>query len=283
MKKVILTTESACDMGTDQIAMTGARIIPYHIELDGKSFLDGIDINADDIFQTYFKKNILPQTGAVNVQEFTELFTPFVDAGCEVVHVSLGSGLSSSYQNAVIAAKALPGVYPVDSRNLSTGIGTLCVYAKKLIDQGMSGAQVQAALEELRMRVHGSFVLDTLRFLAAGGRCSALAAFGANLLQLRPCIEVDTETSTLKVGKKYRGTMPCVIPKYFTDFVGRYSDVETDFIFLTHSGSSEKEVNLARDAILRAHPYKEVYVTRAGCTISTHCGPGCIGCFVVSK
>ncbi|MEA4823186.1 MAG: DegV family protein [Clostridiaceae bacterium] len=283
MGKVILTSESACDLGAEHLTRLGVPVIPYHIYLDGGDYLDGVNLTADDIFRVYHEKHVLPQTGAVNVQDFVEFFTPFVEQGYEVVHIGLGSAISCSYQNAIIAAESLPGVYPVDSRNLSTGVGTLVIYAKAMIERGMSGAEVKAACEELRTRIHGSFVIDTLEFLAAGGRCSALAAFGANLLRLHPCIEVDTQTGKLAVGKKYRGQMTTVLPQYFHDFVSRFSDVETDFIFLTHAGSLEEEISLSREAIWKVHPYKEVYITRAGCTISTHCGPRCIGCFVVTK
>ena len=283
MKKVVLTTESVCDMSPAQIERMGLPIIPFHIFLDGKEYLDGVSIQTEDVFDTYRKRKVLPKTGAINVEEFTAFFRPLVDQGFEVVHISLGSGISCTYQNAVIAAQNLPGVYPVDSRNLSTGLSTIICYAQRMIDAGMTGAQVQAGCEELRMRVHGSFVIDTLEFLASGGRCSSLAALGANLLRLHPVIEVDSADGTMHVGKKYRGSLNRVIPQYFYEFVSRFPDVETDFIYLTHACSSEEEIALAREAILKAHPYKEVYITCAGTTISSHCGPHCIGCFVVTK
>lgn len=283
MKKVLLTTESVCDIGPKQLADLDLKIIPYHIFLDGKEYQDGVDIRTEDIFKVYRERHILPKTGAINVEEFTAFFAPLVEQGYEVVHISLGSGISCTYQNAVLAAENLPGVYPVDSRNLSTGLSTLILYADRMIRSGMTGSQVQAALEALRLRIHGSFVIDTLEFLAAGGRCSSLAALGANLLKLHPVIEVDTSDGTMHVGKKYRGSLNRVIPQYFYEFCSRFTDVETDFIYLTHACSSDEEVELAREAILRAHPYKAVYVTQAGTTISTHCGPHCIGCFVVTK
>ena len=283
MGKVLLTTESVCDIDPGMREKLDLRIIPYHVILDGKEYLDGVDITTEDIFRGYRERHILPKTGAINEEEFIAFFTPLVEQGYEVVHISLGSGISCTYQNAVLAAARLPGVYPVDSRNLSTGLSTILLYADRMIRAGMTGAQVQAACESLRMRVHGSFVIDTLEFLAAGGRCSSLAALGANLLRLHPVIEVDTSDGTMHVGKKYRGSLNRVIPQYFYEFVSRFEDVETEFIFLTHACSSEEEIGLAREAILRAHPYKEVYVTCAGTTISTHCGPHCIGCFVVTK
>ncbi len=283
MSKVILTSESVCDIGAEQLRDIDLKIIPYHIFLDGKEYLDGVKITREEIFDTYRKRHILPKTGAINVDEFTAFFTPLVEQGCEIVHISLGSGISCTYQNAVLAAESLPGVYPVDSRNLSTGLSTLILYAERMIRSGMTGAQVQAACEALRTRVHGSFVIDTLEFLAAGGRCSSLAALGANILKLHPVIEVNSADGTMHVGKKYRGSLAHVLPQYFYEFASRFTDVETDFIFLTHAGSTPEEVELAREALLRAHPYKNIFVTEAGTTISTHCGPKCIGCFVVSK
>jgi len=282
-KKVIITSESACDLTSAQCEAAGIRIIPYHIHLDGREYLDGVELQADEIFRTYREKRVLPSTAAINVQDFTDFFTPMLDLGYEVVHISLSGMLSSSFQNSRAAAESLPGVYPVDSFNFSAGVGTLAVYASPMAARGMSGKEIQRACEGLRARVHGSCVIDTLTFLAAGGRCSSIAAFGANLLQLKPCIEADTKTGALRLGKKYRGNMTSIIPKYFTDFAGRFTDVETDFIYITHAGSSEEEIALAREALLRVHPYREIIVMRAGCTISTHCGPRTIGCFVVTK
>ena len=207
-----------------------------------------------------------------------------MEAGYEVVHVNIGSALSSGYQNCCAAARALGHVYPVNSCNLSTGIGLLVLRAGELIRQGMPAAEIQQVLNALVPCSHASFVLDTLEFMRAGGRCSAVTAFGANLLHLKPCIQVHTEKEgAMGVGKKYRGAMETVLPVYIRDQLSAYADPVPDHVFLTHSGVPESWLQVSRKAVEAAGIFKEIHVTRASCTISSHCGPGTLGVLFMTE
>ena len=165
----------------------------------------------------------------------------------------------------------------VDSCNLSTGTGLLVVAAGKMIEQGLDAAEIADALRKRTSKCHASFILDTLTFLHAGGRCSSVAALGANMLKLKPCIQVDNRDGSMGVGKKYRGSLDKVLVKYVKDELAKYSDINTDLLFITHSGIPQEYIDLVRKTVEETMKFKEIHVTKASCTISCHCGPNTLG------
>ncbi len=281
---VILCADSTCDLSPALIEEHQVHLYPFHINLDDKTYRDGIDLTTDDIVRIYNEKKILPRTAAINMQEYIDFFTPFVEDGYDVIHISLGSGISSSHQNARLAAAEFDGrVFAVNSGNLSTGSGHLVLEAAARINAGMSAAQIADELAELTAKVHASFVLDTLEFLHKGGRCSALAMMGANLLKLKPCIRVDNADGKMGVGKKYRGTLQKAIEDYIRDELEGREDIRLDKIFVTHSPTDEVYVNAAVEAVKKYQNFENIYITSAGCTITSHCGPNTLGILYMTK
>ena len=283
MKPVILSADSTCDLGKELTEKYQVQLCPYHVELDGKSYRDGVDLEPDFIYQVYREKKILPKTSAINISEYEEHFKRWTDQGCEVVHITLGHGLSSSYQNCCMAAADLPGVYVIDSCNLSTGTGLLVLEAASRIAQGMEAKQVAEQVEALVKKVSASFVIDTLEFLYKGGRCSALQMLGANLLSLKPSIVVNTEDGSMSIGKKYRGTLDKALLHYVSDQLKGRTDLNEERVFITHSGISEERLDSVKKAVEELGAFKEILVTRAGCTISSHCGPNTLGVLFLTK
>ena len=277
MGKVLLSADSTCDLGAELKEEYQVHYYPFHIILDGRDYQDNVDITPQDIFKTYYDKKLLPQTAAINVQEYLDYFRPFVEQGYEVVHLNLGGALSSAHQNCVLAARELPGVYPVDSCNLSTGIGHLVLDAGDWLREGLSAAEIAERLEARKKLVHSSFILDTLKFMSAGGRCSSITALGANLLNIKPCIEVDNTTGGMHVGKKYRGALDRVLPHYVRDTLRAYEGLNTSRMFITHSGIDESYIRLVKEAVEQEASFEKIYITQASCTISCHCGPNTLG------
>lgn len=282
-KKVILTADSTCDLDAELKERYNVEYYPLHVILDGKDYLDNTDITPADIFQAYYDKKILPKTAAVNIGEYEEFFRKFTEQGFEVVHINLGGALSSSYKNAVIAAEEIEGVYPVDSCNLSTGIGHIVVRAGQLIEQGLSAKEVAEQVSAMTKKVHSSFVLDTLKFMAAGGRCSTVVALGANLLNLKPCIQVNNADGSMTVGKKFRGKLDKVLEQYVVEELSKYDNIDDSLIFITHSGIDQSYIDVVKKTIESVHPFKEVHTTLASCTISCHCGPNTLGILFMTK
>ncbi len=282
-KKVILCADSTCDLSAELKERYHVHTIPFHVNLGENTYSDGVDITPDDIYRVYHEQSILPKTAAINAAEYMDFFKPFLDEGYEIVHLNLGSGLSVSHTNCRMAAAELDGVYVVDSCNLSTGLGLLVLEAADRIEAGMSAAQVAEELQALIPKVSASFVLDTLEFLYKGGRCSALSMMGANLLQLKPCIEVDNTSGKMGVGKKYRGTLDKALLQYVHDQLAGRTDIRRNRIFITHSGISEERVAMVKAAVEECGAFDEIFVTRAGCTISSHCGPNTLGVLFITE
>lgn len=282
-KKVILCADSTCDLSPELKERYGVQIYPFHVNLGEKSYSDGVDLMPDDIYRVYKEQNILPKTAAINAAEYTDFCKQFLNQGYEVVYLNLGSALSTSHNSCRMAAAELDGMYVVDSCNLSTGMGLLVIEAAERIAAGMSAAQVAEEVQALTSKVQASFVLDTLEFLHKGGRCSALAMMGANLLQLKPCIEVDNSCGKMGVGKKYRGSLDKALQQYVADQLKERTDIRTNRVFITHSGISEERIAAVRAAVAEYQNFDEIHVTRAGCTISSHCGPNTLGVLFMTK
>lgn len=283
--KVMLFADSSIDLTKELRDRYNIHTVPIHVVLDDKVYEDGVDITTEEIFEYYYKTKQLPKTAAININDIVEALRPYVEDGYEIVYISLGSSLSSSYRNSCLASEELGGkIYPVDSCSLSTGAGLLAIEAAERIAKGMSAKQVAEEVSALNQKNHASFVLDTLEFLRAGGRCSALAAFGANMLGLKPSIKVFNEQQgAMGVGKKYRGKFEKIVLDYIDDTLAQYDNIKTDRAFVTFSAMDNDLENKAYDYVVAKGIFKEVFITRASGTISSHCGPNTIGILFMTE
>lgn len=282
-KKVIVTADSTCDLTDELMSRYGVHTIPLHITLNNKSYDDMVNITPDEIYDNFYKTGVLPKTSAISMGEYIGFFTPLINQGYEIVHINLGGAISSSAQNCAAAARELNGVYPVDSHNLSTASGQLVIEAAIAAEKGLSGKEISDMLCHLRTRTHGSFIIDKLNFLRAGGRCSTLAMLGANLLNLKPCIEVDNTNGSMTVGKKYRGNLKKVLATYVEEKLAQYDNIKKDRIFITHSGISKEIEQSIYELIKSKNYFNEIHITRASCTISSHCGPNTLGILFITE
>ena len=281
MPKLKITCDSTCDLSAEQYNRYDISVIPLSVAMGDKLYRDGVDVKPEELFSYVEETGKLPTTSAISVGEYEDFFRPFVEEGYEVVHINLSSELSSSHQNARIAAQELGNVFVVDSRSLSTGSGHLVILAAELASSGYDGAYIAKSLDDMKGQLDVSFVLQTLDYLHKGGRCSGLARFGANMLKLRP--EIVMENGTLHVGKMYRGSMEKTILDYIRGRLENEKTVNCDRIFVTHSGVPEEIVEKAVALVKELRPFEEVVVTVAGSTISCHCGPACIGVLFFRK
>lgn len=280
-EKIIIASDSTSDLSQELISKYGIKILPLGVTLGETTYTDGVDIDPDKIYENYEKNGELPKTSAVNIADFEDFFEEYTSEGYSVVLFTISSEMSSTFSNARLAAEDFPGVYPVDSRNLSTGAGLLVVAAAEMAEKGMTAQEIADECNRLAAYVDASFVIDSLEFLHKGGRCSALAAFGANLLQLKPCIVV--KDGKMGVGKKYRGRFSAVLPQYIAERIGDGSDIENDKIFVTHAGCEQEIIDSCVAKVKELIPDANVFVTRAGCTISSHCGRNTLGVLFVRK
>ena len=282
-KPIILCADSTCDLNEELLEKYNVHILPMHVNLEENSYLDGVDIGPDMIYDYYCEHKVLPKTAALNMDEVLEFVTPFIKAGNDVLCLTLGSGLSTTYNSFRLAAMETENLYVVDSNSLSTGFGLLVMAAGNRIAAGMPVQQIVEELQALTQKVEASFIVDNLEFLHKGGRCSAVAMLGANVLKLKPCIEVSNEGGAMGVSKKYRGTLERVLEDYVKDRLEGRTDIDTGRIFITHSGISQERIDLVKAAIEKYAHFNEVHVSRAGCTISSHCGPNTLGILFLRK
>ena len=280
-KPVMITADSTCDLSEELLSRYNVKILPLTILLGEESFLDGAHYTPADMYKRYRADGTLPKTAAPSLQQITEFFTPFLNEGYEIVHLDISSELSSTCNNARIVSSELDGVYVVDSRMLSTGVGLLVIEGAECRDKGMSAAEIAEHLTALTEKVDTSFVLDTLEFMWKGGRCSGVAALGANLLKLKPALEM--KDGKLGVYKKYRGSINSVYKQYITERLSG-KKVRPGHVFITESGEIEQSVIDELEALVRELiPVQEIHHTIAGCTVSSHCGPKTLGVLFINE
>lgn len=279
--KIKITSDSTSDLGQELLRRYDVSVFPLAVAMGGRDYQDGVDITPDDIYRHVAAGGELPKTAAVNLAQYQDFWKDFSRDYDAVIHLNISAEFSSCYQNACLAAESFDNVYVVDSRNLSTGHGLLVVKAAELAAQGVSASEIVRALREVVDKVDASFILDQLEYLKKGGRCSSVVALGANLLKLKPCIEV--RDGKMSVGKKYRGAYEKCLLEYLTDRLEGRDDLELDRVFLTHSGLDEALVQAAVNRIRELQPFREICVTVAGSTISSHCGPNTIGVLFLTR
>lgn len=280
-QKVIIASDSTSDLSAELVLRYDVKILPLTVNLGGNLYADGLEIDPDTIYAHYEKTGELPKTSAINIADFEAFFGEQTKDGASMVFFTISSTMSATYNNARLAAEEFENVYVVDTKNLSTGGGLLVIAAAEMAQAGKDAAEIAKACEDMTSRVDASFVIDDLEFLRKGGRCSALAAFGANLLNLKPCIVV--KNGSMGAAKKYRGRFEMVLKQYIADRIGDASDIETERIFVTHAGCDENIVNACVEQVKEMGVFGEVLITRAGCTVSSHCGRNTLGVLFVRK
>ena len=280
--KVKIISDSTCDLSPQLIEKYDIEILPLYVNMGSKVLRDGVEVTPDDIYDYVAKTGVLPKTAAPNLGNYLDLFNKWKAQGDSIVHFNISSDFSSSYNTACMAAEELGDVCVVDSRNLSTGQGLVVLYGAELAAQGKSAEEIKKACDAITPKVEASFVVDSIDYLRKGGRCSAVAALGANLLKLKPCIEVIDGKMTSS--KKFRGGIDKVILQYVDERLRDRKDIDYKRIFITHTKCHPETVNAVRRKIAELAPdFVEVLETTAGCTVTSHCGPQTLGVLFIRK
>ena len=270
-----ITSDSTSDLSPALLEQYDITVLPLYVTMGEQTCQDGVDACPEDLFAYAERTGSLPTTAAVNVADYHDCFAQFSPRHEAVIHITISSDFSSCYQNACVAAEGFSNVYVVDSRNLSTGHGLVVLEAALAAQRGEQPEAIVAHLNEVAGQVEASFVVDKLDYLVKGGRCSSAAALGANLLKLKPCIEVVD--GRMKVGKKYRGNYDKVLLQYVRERLDGRDDLALDRIFVTHTPCRPETVEAVKAEIQTYAPFSEIIETTAGCTISSHCGPNTLG------
>ena len=279
--RIKVISDSTCDLSAQLLAENNITLAPLTVIKADEQFQDSVTITPADIFDHVAKGGALCSTAAVSIGDYADLFEKYSQEYDGVIHVTIGSGFSACYQNATLAAEDFPNVRVIDSQNLTSGQGLVVLKACEL---AKSATDLDALADELRAyteKIESSFLVDKLDYLVKGGRCSSAAALGANLLNLKPCIEVKNGKMT--VVKKYRGNYNKCLTSYVKERLDGREDIDRTTLFVTKTVVSDECYANVLDTVRSCGNFEHVYETTAGCTISCHCGPGTLGILLVRK
>lgn len=273
-----IAADSTCDLSKELIEKYSISIVPLHIVLEDKEYLDGLDITPDEIYEWSDKNNTTPKTSAVGFDHALNVIKSIADTDDEMIIFTISEKMSTTANVFRMAAEELEvedRVSVIDSANLSTGIGLLVIEAAIMALNGRVREEIVDFIENLKPRVRSSFVVDTLTYLHRGGRCSSVAALAGGMLKLHPKIIV--ENGAMLATKKYRGKMDSVILDYTKEMEEDLKQAKKDRVFITHSGCDQETIDKVKEYLQSLEHFDEILITRAGGVISSHCGPGTLG------
>lgn len=282
MAKCIITAETTCDLPLEILNERNFKVIPITVITGTEERKDGAEIKVEELFDYVQKTGELPKTAAVSIEEYKEFFTEVRKECDNIIHFSISSNASSSYNNAKSAAQEVEGVKVVDTKALSTGEALLMLKASDMLNEGKDPDQVYEHIVKLTDKVQTSFVVDTLDYLAKGGRCSSVALIASKILKIHP--HIYENNGSLQVKKKYMGSLQRCLSQYVHDLASEYKTYDKTRVFVTHSLCDDHR--LVEDVISitkELFDFNEVIETQAGATVSSHCGKNTIGVLFIAE
>ena len=273
--KIKIVTDSSVDLSKELIEKYNIDVMPFYVLMNDKDLLDTIEIKPEDIIENYNINKTLPKTSAISIDRFANKFKELTDEGYKVICFTIGSGISGTYNNAVVASRDFKGVEIIDGQSLSTGTALLVLYAADLIEKGVEFQEIVSKVKNRVNSIQASFVIDKLTFLHKGGRCSSLALLGANLLQIKPCIELNG--GKMAVARKYRGPLKRVCETYVKETLQKFNTPDLTRCFITYSVISDEILNLVKQVLQENANFNEILIAQAGATVTAHCGENTIG------
>ncbi len=286
MSKIIIVTDSTCDLSQEIINKYDFKVLPLYVNFGDKVYKDRIEMNVDKMYATVEETGVYPKTSAASPDDFYKFFKELLEEDVEIIYTGIGSTLSSTLQNAHIARREFTEeeqarIHLVDSLNLSTGIGLLLLKAASFREVGYSAKEIVEKMEEIVPKVRTQFVVETLEYLHKGGRCSGMTRFIGTALRMKLLIKLTD--GKLGVDKKAIGATKKALNLMLDDFYALLPDIDKEFLFVTHSNAT-KNFNYIDEKITSIKDsFDNIYETKAGCTISSHCGEGCIGILYIEK
>ncbi|MDD2433902.1 MAG: DegV family protein [Bacilli bacterium] len=288
MQKIIIFTDSTCDLTKELLEEYDIHVVPLYIEIAGKSYKDGVDINTEQMYEMVENGVGFPKSSAPTPQDFYDAFLPYINDGFDIIYTGISSNMSSSTNHAEIAKEMFSEaqqehIHVVDSKELSSGIGLLLLKAATWRKQGLDVKTIVMKMQEIVPHIRAQFCIETLEYLHKGGRCSSLTQIFGATFKIKPQIKVVD--GNMGVYKKTVGTLSRAVSKMVDEFIDLFDggDVDPEFVFITHSMSPNQALKI-RDQISEQTPkIKHLYETNAGVVISTHCGPETIGILYIMK
>lgn len=281
MVKVL--SDSTCDLSPELVKRYDISIIPLHVYLGEEEHLDG-DLTLEQIYDWSNTHNLTPKTSAPAMEDVIKIYKNYINDYDEMIVFTISASMSASCEVCRLAAEeigAADRIKVIDSQNLSTGVGHLVIESAVMAKEGKNVKEIEETILKLRPMVRSSFTVDTLTFLHRGGRCSGLAAFLGSALKIHPRIVV--EDGAMHSDKKYRGSLDKAILKYVKDLGEILLRAKPDRVFITHSNCSKEVIEMVRDYLAGLNVFKEIFETRVGGVVASHCGPGTLGVLFIEN
>ncbi len=279
--RIKILSDSTCDLSQALLEQYDITPVPLSVIMEGRDYKDGVNIIPADIFAHVASGGDLCTTSAVSIGEYADIFEQYAAQYDAVVHINIGSGFSTCYQSACLAAEEFDNVRVIDTQNLSTGQGLVVLKACELARDCENLDALVETLQDYIPKVESSFLVDKLDYLVKGGRCSSAAAMGANLLNLKPCIEV--KDGKMAVSRKYRGQYAKSLAAYVKERLEGREDIDWSIALVTKTVVSEECWNAFMEALHTYGRFEKIMEAEAGCTVSCHCGPGTMGIMFARK
>lgn len=283
MRPIKVIADSTCDLSQELIQKYDIEIVSLYININNKSYKDLTEITTDELYKYVEQDNILPKTSAIPTRDFIEVFKKWTDKGYDIFYTGISSELSSSYNNSRVAINELgltDRILSVDSLNLSSGVGLVILKACTLIEEGKNLSEIKEELKKVIPNVRSQFIIDRFDYLYKGGRCSSMARIFGTMLKIKPLITVRDGKMVVAEkphGKKIKGLLALL------RFLERDKDsLDLDTVFITHT-KADAEALYLKEEIEKIYNFKNIYITNAGSTIASHCGPGTIGILYIVK
>lgn len=278
-----IIADSTSDLPQEFIEKYNIDILPLHIILNEESFDDGININAEELFKWSNDNNLTPKTAGISLLEASEAFKKYLNEYDYILCFTISSPLSSTYNNLRVASKEVneERIYVVDTKSLCIAIGLLIIKATEMIEEGKDIKEIFDELNSLKDKLHTSFVVDSLEYLHRGGRCSDAALLLGNALKVHPMIVM--KDGKLEADKKYRGNMKHVIHNYINDLKDSLNNADKELLAIAYSGDRPDNLDEIKAELKKEYGFKEILETKAGCVISSHCGPNTFAIFFIEN
>ncbi len=282
MHNIKIFADSTSDLPKKLIEKNNISIVPLYVIFKDEIYKDNVNIDQKGLYKKVDELNMLPKTSAPSPKDFIDAFKPYVEAGQDILYIGLSSKLSTTIQNANIAKQEFPNanIEIVDSLNLSTSIGLLVMKACDFREKGMNIQEISMKLQELTSKVRTIFIVNTLDYLHKGGRCSSLQNLLGTTFKIKPVVSVID--GKLTVVRKIRGYKNKVTDLMLKEVLKNANNMDAKRIFIGHSQGKEY-IEYLKEQLLKSTSIENIHLVKAGCVISSHCGPGTIGLFYIEK
>ncbi len=281
-KRVVITTESVADLPQELIDRYDIAVLPHKVKTAEGIFKDGNEIDTKGVLRYMEDPDRSVTTMVPDVKEIEEFFAKQLSVANNIIHISISSKVQhSGYAVALEASKSFDSVFVIDTGHLSSSQGLLAVEACRMAEDGKSPDEIIARIERLKKKVHTSFIVDNLDFLARARQVGKGIANLVNSLMGRPVLVL--KKGTMGLGKLYFGSRKSAWKKYINKCLGSERPIDTKMLFVTYVGLSKRDLDWIREQIGKRVKFDEVYFQQASPAIAVNCGPGTFGLLLREK